>query len=285
MQPLKITMILLKNSLRNRLSFAPNAKIIMSIGKVYKLEEQMKHKPYSVNAKMKTVNTNGNFNKESSRMSQVKKTKDGTWQVIKPKHQNNKNTRNYYYQNFKSGASNSLMDTYAPTFKNPNLPVEVTYTREEYAEACARGLQLGHLKNSITKGKSNVWGMLGEAVVAKYTGATLADTYQYDLITPKGEKLEVKTKKTTLTTAPKPHFECSVCQHNSRQQCDYYVFVRVSTNSNKAWICGQIEKDKLKQTARFFKKGDYDPSNNYKVHASCWNLNIAELDPVLFQAA
>lgn len=203
-------------------------------------------------------------------MSQVKKTKDGTWIIIKNKHET---------QCIKSKASNPLMDIGTP--KHCNLPIEVEYTNEEYAEACARGLDLGKLRNSITKGKSNVWGMLGEQIVAKYTGATLANTYQYDLLLSDGKRLEVKTKKTTMTTPPKPHFECSVCEHNSTQECDYYVFVRVSVNSNKAWICGQIEKTELKQKARFFHAGDVDPRNNYKVHASCWNLNIAELDPVI----
>jgi hypothetical protein len=89
-----------------------------------------------------------------------------------------------------------------------------------------------------------------------------------------------QTKKTTLTVPPKTYFECSVCDHNSKQNCDYYVFVRVSTNCKKAWICGQIHKKHLKMRARYFKKGDTDPRNNYKVHASCWNLNIAELDEV-----
>lgn len=197
----------------------------------------------------------------------VVKKSNGTKQIIK------KNTCN-----MKKIASNPKMDRYAPT--GNNKPIEVTYSREDYAEACARGMKLGHLRNSITKGKSNIWGMLGEAIVAKYTGSTLADTYQYDLLSPEGKKLEVKTKKTTLTIPPKTHFECSVCDHNSKQKCDYYVFVRVSTNSNKAWICGQIDKNNLKSKARYFKKGDKDPRNNYTVHASCWNLNIGELDPV-----
>ena len=207
-------------------------------------------------------------------MSQVKKTKNGMWEVVKKK--DNIMTKVTFKSRNK--ASNSKMEV--PNIKNPNLPVEVEYSHEDYAEACARGLNLGRLRNSITKGQSNVWGMLGEQIVAKFTGAVLANTYQYDLLTSNGKRLEVKTKKTTLTIPPKPHFECSVCEHNSTQDCDYYVFVRVSTNSNKAWICGQIEKHKLKQKARFFRAGDFDPRNNYRVHASCWNLNIAELEPV-----
>ena len=61
-----------------------------------------------------------------------------------------------------------------------------------------------------------------------------------------------------------------------------YVFVRVSTarNRNKAWICGCVPKDYFMENARKFNKGDTDPSNNYKVHASCHNMNIGELFPL-----
>ena len=80
---------------------------------------------------------------------------------------------------------------------------------------------------------------------------------------------------------PQGHFECSVCHHNTRQKCDAYVFVRVSTEIPKAWICGYKPKKDFMREARYFKKGDTDPSNGYKVHASCYNLNISELDPII----
>ena len=172
-------------------------------------------------------------------------------------------------------ASNPYMDKY--TKLGNNFALECTYSKAQLDLAEKKGRELGLLKNSITKGKSNVWGMLGEIVVAEFTKSKIVNNRHYDLLTQDGKKIEVKTKKTKLKHKPKPHFECSVCDHNSKQQCDYYVFVRVSTTCNKAWICGQISRKQFFKVARFFKKGDTDPRNNYKVHASCWNISISEL--------
>lgn len=165
--------------------------------------------------------------------------------------------------------------------KGKNEAVEIMVTAEQYCRAEDRAEELGILRNSITKGKSNGWGMLGEEIIRDLLNCTESDDiYNYDLKTPGGMRLEIKTKKTSMTKPPKPHFECSVCNHNPRQKCDAYVFLRVSTRVNKAWICGFKTKKEFMEQARFFKKGDTDESNGYKVHASCYNMNISELDPI-----
>jgi len=162
-----------------------------------------------------------------------------------------------------------------------NRAIEVMVTTDQYNRAEKRAEELGVLRNSITKGKSNGWGMLGEEIIRDLLKCTDSDDiYNYDLKTPGGMRLEIKTKKTSMTFAPKPYFECSVCNHNPRQRCDAYVFLRVSTKVNKAWICGFKTKENFMKEARFFKKGDTDESNGYKVHASCYNMNISELESI-----
>jgi len=162
-----------------------------------------------------------------------------------------------------------------------NQANEVWVTTEQYERAEKRAEELGVLRNSITKGKSNGWGMLGEEIIRDMLNCVDSDDiYNYDLKTPDGTRLEIKTKKTSMTKAPKPYFECSVCNHNPRQRCDVYVFLRVSTKINKAWICGFKSKSDFMEQSRFFKKGDTDASNGYKVHASCYNMNISELEPI-----
>ena len=44
------------------------------------------------------------------------------------------------------------------------------------------------------------------------------DIYNYDLKTPNGMKLELKSAKTKMKSRPLPHFECSVCDYNSKQK-------------------------------------------------------------------
>lgn len=178
----------------------------------------------------------------------------------------------------KNQCSNKKMTHF---IKGNNKPIEIRVTNDQYDRAEKRAKALGVLRNSITHGKSNGWGMLGEEVVRDYLMCTDSDDmYNYDLLTPNGFKLEIKTKKTSMKNAPKGYFECSVCNHNAKQKCDMYVFVRVSTKTNKAWICGYKPKEDFMREARFFRKGDTDPSNGYKVHASCYNMNISELENI-----
>lgn len=172
--------------------------------------------------------------------------------------------------------SNATMEHFV---SGDNQPIEIVYTDEQMERAKQRAKELGELNNSITRGRSNVWGMLGEEIIRDYLNCTDSDDiYNYDLVSPEGLKLEIKTKKTTMTTPPKPHFECSVCKYNTRQKCDMYVFLRTSTRVKKAWICGYKTKVDFMEKSRYFKQGDTDPSNGYRVHASCWNMNISELD-------
>ena len=152
--------------------------------------------------------------------------------------------------------------------------IEVRYDKEMLLKARQRGKRLGKLKNSHTGGRSNEFGMLGEMIVEKYTGCKICDRRDYDIIV-NGLKLEVKTKKTKDRSAPRPHFECSVAASNTRQRCDAYVFVRVSTTSNKAWICGMKKKNRFFKEAHFCRKGDRD--GNYVHVADSYNIAMKKL--------
>ena len=120
--------------------------------------------------------------------------------------------------------------------------------------------------------------MLGEQLVARYVGGELHDTRDYDVMHPDGRRLRVKTKKTKLTRAPKSHFNASVCNHNTRQDCDAYVFVRISTREAKGLDLRLQGQEFLYARGAFPPQGDHDPSNNYTVRASCWNMPFSLLD-------
>ena len=156
--------------------------------------------------------------------------------------------------------------------------VQVTKKQQERARRRAR--MLGRLRNSITNGRSNYWGMLGEEVVTDFIKGDLADTRDYDVVAPNGARLEVKTKKTNTKAMPKPFFECSVCDHNTNQQCDAYVFVRVSTLAPVAFVCGALSRSDFYRLARRFRKGDRDSSNRYVVTENCHNVNMSQLKPL-----
>jgi hypothetical protein len=128
------------------------------------------------------------------------------------------------------------------------------------------------------QGKGNLVGYLGQELFLKQFGGEPANEYHYDIVY-KDKKLEIKTKHTTVI--PRPHYMCSVAAFNITQNSDYYVFCRVNTNENKGWICGCYPVNKFKMTAKFYKKGDYDPDNDYYVRSDCWSLPISELEEVI----
>ena len=133
-----------------------------------------------------------------------------------------------------------------------------------------------NLRGSITKGNSNLYGALGEIVVMDYFEEkdVLAEaTYDYDLIID-GYKVDVKTKKTTVT--PKPEYLCSISAFNTKQKCDYYFFIRVDLPRKKAFLLGYIEKEKFFQKAFFKKKGELDV-NGFVFKDDCYNLPISAL--------
>ena len=89
--------------------------------------------------------------------------------------------------------SNPMMKHFVRT---TNRALEVLVTPDQYDRAEKRAKELGILNNSITQGKSNGWGMLGEEIIRDLLNCTESDDiYNYDLKTPGGMRLEIKTKK------------------------------------------------------------------------------------------
>jgi len=138
-----------------------------------------------------------------------------------------------------------------------------------------KAADMGVLKNSITKGDGNIFGFLGELIVAKYLGLNVTNTYNFDMKLVNGKKIDVKTKATSV--APKLNYECSISAYNTKQICDYYVFCRVSKNLNTGWILGYMPKKEYMAHAVKLSKGDFDPSNNFTVRADCYNMEIGHL--------
>ena len=153
---------------------------------------------------------------------------------------------------------------------------EIEITLDMIDKARVKAKDMGRLNNSILQGRGSVAGFIGEQIALHCLGGTWENTYEYDIILPDGSKVDVKTKQTSVT--PLPEYDCSVANFNTKQECDMYAFVRVKGDFTVGWYLGSITKDEYFKKARFMKKGDIDPSNNYKVRADCYNLTIKELD-------
>ena len=153
-------------------------------------------------------------------------------------------------------------------------------TPEKIGQAMKMGKVIGKLRNSIRKGSGNWIGCLGEIIVSDRIGGKIVGTYNHDIL--KGDKkIEVKSKERSVSL--KPHYEVSIAVPSKHQHPDYYVFVSVQTAKGKAKqveIAGWMERDEYFKKARFLKRGDVDPSNNWKVLLDCYNLRIDELRPM-----
>lgn len=156
---------------------------------------------------------------------------------------------------------------------------EVAITNAMLLRARSRAAKLPKLKNSIRQQRGKLVGLLGEEIVKKFFNVPVKQDeagYDFDIVSPEGWKLEVKTKERSVK--PKPNYECSVAQFNHTQDCDLYVFVSVLNDYSTGWICGWLTPEDFKKKSTKFKKGDKDPSNNFTFRADCYNIKISELD-------
>lgn len=152
---------------------------------------------------------------------------------------------------------------------------EISVTSDMVAHAMQKAKEMGRLNNSITRGQGNISGFIGEEVARHILGGKENNTYDYDLITDQGLTVDVKTKRTSV--APKTFYECSVAAFNTKQNCDYYAFVRVHNDMHTAWFLGVYPKGKYFEDAKYLRKGEVDPSNNFTVKADCYNIPISSL--------
>lgn len=157
--------------------------------------------------------------------------------------------------------------------RKTNYP-EVRITQDMMEKALAKAEEMGKLKNSITEGERNLVGFLGEEIANSYIQGEIQNTYEYDILWGK-IKIDVKSKDTTVY--PKSNYEVSVANFNTKQKCDYYVFVRVLDDLSVGWLLGYMSKQDYFENSRFLKKGEKDGSNSFIVRADCHNMFINDL--------
>ena len=159
--------------------------------------------------------------------------------------------------------------------------LELKIKKADITFAQAEAKKMGALKNSFTKGKGNVIGILGEKLISDLIGAEKTESFDFDLAKKDKDgkvlKLEIKTKK--CTSPPKPDYFCSISKYSKHQTCDYYLFLRILEDLSRAWFVGYISQKEFYEKAIFYKKGDLDPNSNlgWTFREDCYNLKISEL--------
>ena len=140
--------------------------------------------------------------------------------------------------------------------------------------------EFNELNNSVTKGKGNVVGSLGEIIVwDTYISQTeYVGSYDFDMFIKK-KRVDVKTKAQNYP--PAPHHTYNIFAFNTTQKCDYYCFVVIHNDLSKGWIVGWKEKEAFFKEARFRKNGEIDdniPNSTWTFKGDCYCLNIGELE-------
>ena len=150
---------------------------------------------------------------------------------------------------------------------------EILVSNELIDVASEKAKELGNVRKSITAGKGNVAGFIGEHLAQSVYGGEMINTFEYDLVLPDGRRIDVKTKR--ATTEPKEYYDCTVIDFQINYDCDGYIFVRVLRSYEKGWVLGYISKDDFKKKSRFKKRGYRDGNFVYK--HSCYNVRIDDL--------
>jgi len=156
--------------------------------------------------------------------------------------------------------------------------IEIEITKEMKNRAWRKAREMGVIHNSIMKGGGNIAGFIGEEIANSLIDGTVNNTYDYDITSKSGIKYDVKTKR--CTSAPKPNYECSVANFNTKQKCDRYAFVRVEFKNGRwgrAWLLGWLTHEEYFHSSKKLTKGQIDPSNGFIVRADCHNVAISEL--------
>lgn len=157
--------------------------------------------------------------------------------------------------------------------------VEITAEMEDEARRTAKGIS--SLRNSIRHGEGAYMARLGELAVAHYIGGEVVDTYDYDVLSPKGKRIEVKSVETTVV--PLPDYRVHLCKHNTSQRCDFYMFVRVQVGEHRppiAWLVGYMAAGEFRERAVFRARGEVEPDTGWIVKEDSYSMLISELNPM-----
>lgn len=92
----------------------------------------------------------------------------------------------------------------------------------------------------------------------------------------KGRRVDVKVKERSVFC--NPNFEVSVEARQIDYNTDWYMFYSYNSREQVMEFLGGMRKDEYVKKATLYRKGDIDPSNNWKVSVDCYNLKISQLN-------
>jgi hypothetical protein len=157
-------------------------------------------------------------------------------------------------------------------------PIELSIT-ESQLERAKSLYDFDNLSNSITSGKSQIYGAMGEILLMDYLisngiNVDYIGSRHFDLIAEDVIKIDVKTIR--VNTNPKPEHNANISAFNTTQQTFMYFWVYVKEDLKTAWLVGWLDKETFYEEAKLNKKGDED-GGGWVFKSDTYSLKIKNL--------
>jgi hypothetical protein len=157
---------------------------------------------------------------------------------------------------------------------------------EDRKQARAEAKAMGVLKGSISRGRGNEIGMMGEILTHREIGGDRVGdvNFAYDIVLKNGITIDVKTTK--ASSVPEPHYVARVYgsevhKEKLSSKCNVYYFVRCNQQMTLATLVGWLPARQFMEKATFLPKGNVDPNDGKLSFADEYVLPISELNPPL----
>lgn len=142
---------------------------------------------------------------------------------------------------------------------------------------------MGVLYGSLTQGRGNKIGCMGEILVHDLIGGERVgdEIYDYDIITP--SELTVDVKTTQASSKPEPHYTARIYGSESQREklinkCDIYFFVRCNQQLSLATLVGWLPSHEFFDLANYTPKGGKDGDDWRPAYSDQYTVAIAELN-------
>lgn len=155
---------------------------------------------------------------------------------------------------------------------------------EDRRQARAEAKAMGVLRGSITRGRGNEIGMMGEILVQRDIGGSRVGDVNFDYDIVLKNNITVDVKSTKAASVPEPHYVARVygseaSKEKLRSKCNVYYFVRCNQQMTLATLVGWMPAKEFIEKALFLPKGNVDPNDGKLSFADEYVLPISELNP------
>lgn len=153
---------------------------------------------------------------------------------------------------------------------------------DDRKQARAEAKAMGVLRGSLTRGRGNELGMMGELLTHREIGGSRVGdvSFAHDIVLGNGLTVDVKTTK--AAGVPEPYYAARVygsegSKEKLSSKCNVYYFVRCNQQMTLATLAGWMSARKFMERALFLPKGSVDPSDGKLSFSDEYVLPISEL--------